>query len=79
MKKNLFVLLVVPLLLASSAGLVSARDTEPNVSSLSLNEATIIEMINQINESLLFEYHHGLMKFGPRYTGSINWSKEYSS
>jgi acetylornithine deacetylase/succinyl-diaminopimelate desuccinylase-like protein len=29
-------------------------------------------MINQINESKLFEYHHGLMMFGPRYTGSIN-------
>jgi len=72
MKKNFFVLLVVLLLLTSSTGLVSARDLEPNVTSLSFNEATIIEMINQINESLLFEYHYGLMKFGPRYTGSIN-------
>ena len=31
-------------------------------------------MINQINVSLLFAYHHELMKFGPRYTGSVNCS-----
>jgi hypothetical protein len=31
-------------------------------------------MINQINVSVLFAYHHELMKFGPRYTGSVNCS-----
>jgi hypothetical protein len=71
MQKTLFVLLVVPLLLASCV-LTVARDLEPNMTSLSFDEATIIEMIDQINESLLFEYHHELMKFGPRYTGSLN-------
>ncbi len=71
MKKTLFVLLVIPIL-TSSTFMVPARDQTSNITSLSLNEATIIEMINQINESLLFEYHHGLMMFGPRYTGSIN-------
>jgi hypothetical protein len=71
MQKTLFVLLVVPLLLASCV-LTVARDLEPNMTSLSFDDATIIEMIDQINESLLFEYHHELMKFGPRYTGSLN-------
>jgi len=72
MQKNLFVLLTIAILLDSSCVIISARDSEPKMTLLSYDEATIIEMINQINESLLFEYHHGLMKFGPRYTGSIN-------
>ena len=41
---------------------------------MSSDDATIVDMINQINESMLFAYHHGLMKFGPRYTGSLNCS-----
>jgi hypothetical protein len=72
MQKTLCVLLIIPLLLFSSAILTLARDLKSSVTPLSSDEATITEMINQINESLLFEYHHGLMKFGPRYTGSIN-------
>jgi aminopeptidase YwaD len=72
MQKTLFVLLIIPLLLFSSAILTPARVLKSTVTPLSSDEAAIIEMINQINESLLFEYHHGLMKFGPRYTGSIN-------
>ena len=71
MQKTLFVLVIIPLLISSSF-LVPARDHKSNTISLSSNEATIIEMINQINESQLFEYHHGLIMFGPRYTGSIN-------
>jgi len=74
MRKDLFVLLSIAVLLVSSCVTVPARDSEPKVTSLSSDDASIIDMINQINESLLFEYHHGLMKFGPRYTGSINCS-----
>jgi hypothetical protein len=73
MQKTLFVLLVIPILV-SSTFLVPAQNQEPNIQPLSSDEATIIEMINQINESILFEYHQGLMKFGPRYTGSLNCS-----
>jgi len=72
MKKTLFVLLVVPLLLASSVGVTPARDLKPAVTPFSTDDGTIIDMVNQINESLLFKYHNGLMKFGPRYTGSIS-------
>ena len=71
MQKTLFVLIIIPLL-TSPSFLAPARDQKSNMTSLSSNEATIIEMINQINESQLFEYHHRLMMFGPRYTGSIN-------
>jgi hypothetical protein len=72
MRKDLFVLLSITVLLTSSCVTVQARDSKPTVTPLSSNEATIIQMINQINESLLYGYHHGLMMFGPRYTGSIN-------
>jgi hypothetical protein len=37
-----------------------------------IDKETIIEMFQRINESLIFNYHNNLMKFGPRYTGSIN-------
>ena len=35
----------------------------------------INEMIDEINESLVFYYHNALMEIGPRYTGSENCSK----
>jgi hypothetical protein len=74
MRKDLFVLLSIAVLLVSSCITVLARDSEPKVTSLSSDDASIIDMINQINVSLLFAYHHELMKFGPRYTGSVNCS-----
>ncbi len=36
---------------------------------------SIIQMINQVNESLLFSYLNNLTAFGPRYTGSENCTK----
>jgi len=39
---------------------------------LIITEPVIVEMIRQINESLVFSYHNSLMSFGPRYTGSEN-------
>jgi hypothetical protein len=79
MKKTLFVFLVVALLLNSSVLIISAQDQPSNGTTLSADESTIIEMINQINESLLYDYHAGLLKFAPRYTGSIscNLAAEY--
>ena len=74
MRKDLFVLLSIAVLFVSSCVTVPARDSEPKVTSLSSDDTSIIDMINQINVSLLFAYHHGLMKFGPRYTGSLNCS-----
>jgi hypothetical protein len=74
MQKTLFGFLIVAFFLTSSAIVIPAQDLKPDVTPISSNEATIIEMINQINESVLFEYHQGLMNFGPRYTGSNNCS-----
>lgn len=79
MKKTLMVFLVVALLFDSSVFLVSAQEKKSDGVAASSDEATIIEMINQINQSLLYEYHSGLLGFGPRYTGSIscNLAAEY--
>ncbi len=35
----------------------------------------VVEMIQQVNESLVFHYHDALMEIGSRYTGSENCSK----
>jgi hypothetical protein len=79
MKKTLLVFLVVALLFDSSTFLVSAQEKKFDGAVASSDEATIIEIINQINQSLLSKYHSGLLKFGPRYTGSIscNLAAEY--
>ena len=74
MQKTTFILLVI-ILLISSMSYAPAQDIGLKGTSLSTNEATIIHMINQINESLLFYYHNKLMSFGPRYTGSINCTR----
>ncbi len=74
MQKTLFILFVFTILVSSTV-LEPARDLKLNMTLSSSNDTTIIEMINQINESLLFEYHHRLMSFGPRYTGSINCTR----
>lgn len=72
MRKTGLVLLVVALVSASSSVCLVAQDAQPKERVGCLDDAAIVEMINQIDESLLRQYHAGLMKFGPRYTGSIN-------
>jgi hypothetical protein len=72
MKKTRCVLIVAALLVASSTISIRARNLKTDQTMLSLDDAAIIEMINQIDESLLRKYHEGLLRFGPRYTGSIS-------
>jgi hypothetical protein len=38
-------------------------------------ENNIIEMINRVNQSIIFKYHDGLMAFGARETGSENCTR----
>lgn len=72
MRKTVFVLVVVVLLVPVATSFTLAGDLKSEEKPFSLDDSTIIEMINQIDESLLRQYHQGLLKFGPRYTGSIN-------
>lgn len=72
MRKTLFVFLVAFLLFDSYVFLGSSKEQQSAGVGISSDDGSIIEMINQINESLLFGYHSGLLKFGPRLTGTIN-------
>ncbi|MBN1861776.1 MAG: M28 family peptidase [Candidatus Thermoplasmatota archaeon] len=70
MHKTLVVFLVGALV-ASSMIHIPAQVIRQEKNPALIGNDTIIEMIEQINTSLLYKYHQGLMKFGPRYTGSI--------
>lgn len=74
MHTNLFALLIITILLVSSCTAVSLRQTEVGNQTVISDNTNILEMINQINESLMHVYHQGIVKFGPRYTGSLNCS-----
>jgi hypothetical protein len=74
-----FLQIVVALLVVSSGMTVTAKHIEFSNVARSDDTTSIIEMIQQINESMLYAYHHGLMQFGPRYTGttSCNLAAQY--
>jgi hypothetical protein len=74
MRKDLFVLLCTTLLLITSSAIVPAQNQDTKGTSRSSDNGSIVDMISQVNASLLHEYHDGLMRFGPRYTGSLNCS-----
>jgi hypothetical protein len=71
MEKILAVFLGIIFLSHTSVSLASAEHQTSGGITASSQDGTIIEMINQINESVLHKYHSGLLKFAPRYTGSI--------
>ncbi|HIH29718.1 MAG TPA: hypothetical protein HA260_07950, partial [Thermoplasmata archaeon] len=79
MKKTLVAFLVVVVLSDTSLMIFPAQGQPSDGAVMSSDDGTIIEMINQIDESLLSTYHSGLLNFAPRYTGSItcNLAAEY--
>ena len=79
MRMSRFIMVGLVILLVSSSMTAPAKRVEFSEGSRSYDTAHIIEMIQQINESMLFSYHHGLMQFGPRYTGtaSCNLASQY--
>jgi len=79
MKKRPIVFLCLAILLLSWITPASAQSTEIKESSPSFDDAPIVQMINQINKSVISTYHQGLLRFHPRYTGSIscNLAAEY--
>jgi len=72
MKIKLWSLLLVNILLLSATTMSSSRISEENTNPFVINETSVVEMIQQINEPLVFYYHDNLMKFGARYTDTIN-------
>ena len=72
-KKTMVLLLNICLILSISINVSSNIDNK----NIQLNyqiasDVDIIDMIGQVNESLVFYYFDKLMEFGPRYTGSEN-------
>lgn len=72
MNIKLWTTVFVSVFLLSTVTVLPAAGTDIKNQPVSTNEDEIIEMINQIDESLLFYCHYNLMRFGPRYTGTIN-------
>jgi hypothetical protein len=72
MSRYIVVFLTLAILLLPSYSALQSKTVEPQQSVASSDYAQIIQMIDQINESMLFSYHHGLLKFGPRYTGTVS-------
>jgi len=79
MKQRLFAVFLIVLLVApiSSVIEISNAGEESNgflSEQISINN-NIVDMINQVNESLVKNYLKGLTEIGPRYTGSENCKK----
>lgn len=74
MSRHLFVLLVFSFLLCSSGTASLVQHETQGTTAVSSDYLQVVKMVGQINESMLFSYHHGLMRFGPRYTGTLNCS-----
>jgi|GEM_PF-335137 len=72
MKKKIICLFFIIIFLISNFFIIPLINANTQTNSSFSNENNIIEMINQVNKSIIFKYHDGLMAFGARYTGSEN-------
>ncbi len=62
-------------LLFCSVNTYSSLQEDSIKTSVNQVDQEIVEMIQQINESMVFDYMQSLLSFGPRYTGSENCSQ----
>ena len=74
MKKKIKCLLFVSILMISNLLFILSINANTTTNYSFSCENNIIEMINQVNKSLILKYHDDLMAFGARYTGSENCS-----
>ena len=71
--KSIFLIGISFLLVINSTSISSFENWNYKTENSPLDfEEDIIDMINQINEDLVFSYLEKLVSFGPRYTGSDN-------
>ena len=63
-------ILVIPGFSFSFEGSSNSCNQSDNIDELSQSDNDIVEMINMVNESLVWGYLVGLVDFGPRYTGT---------
>jgi hypothetical protein len=72
MQRHTIVAVAFIVLLVASGATVPVRNAENTGQTRSDDMSAIIQMTQQINESMLYAYHHGLMAYGIRYTGTLN-------
>jgi len=72
MKKKINCILVLSILVFCNILIVPSISSNFKTINLSSDDFEIIELIEKVNESMIFNYHEGLMNFGARYTGSEN-------
>ena len=72
MKNRLYSLLLTIILIFSSTTIASLNTIDASTLPIITNETNIIEMVQQIDEDLVFYYHDNLMNYGSRYTSTIN-------
>ena len=65
MKKKIKGLFVICIIIVSSFFIIPSTNADSKTDD-------IIEMINQVDKSLIYNYHKNLMAYGPRYTESDN-------
>ncbi|VVB62296.1 Peptidase family M28 [uncultured archaeon] len=71
MRKKLIGIFVVGILIITGFASIPTK-AGPALQPLTSPDPQIIDMIQQVNESLLYEYNTHLTSFGPRYTGTRN-------
>jgi hypothetical protein len=75
-KKTLIIIFCICLVLGSSINVTSNIETNNLIKFDKISSyEDIVEMIEQVNESLVFYYFDKLMEFGSRYTGSENCTR----
>jgi len=74
MKIKIISIIVITIFFTSSIMIYPIVKSTPNYQTSEVSTQDIIEMFIQVDNESVFYYHDNLMKFGPRYTGSINCS-----
>jgi len=70
--KNIQISFLIVCILFCSSVIAFAQPSISSTSPLPLSDVDVTDMISQITEPMVYDYHDGLMRFGARYTGSIN-------
>lgn len=72
MKKKICCLLLAILLLSSTSTLIVSSGNEKTSIQRISAEVSIEDMIEQVDQQLVYYYHDNLMSYGVRYTGTVN-------
>lgn len=71
-KKSIYILFIIFLVISATSGSSRYIVKQENYNNKSVNEDVIVDMINQLNESLYLKYLEDIVSFGERYTGTDN-------